>query len=292
MRLLHDHLAVRPEGSGWALTADRTWWGHNALFGGYAQAMVLAGMQAELARAAPAGTVPMPVRSMSMQFVRPFQDGPNGMSVEIVRQGRSMANVLARAEAGGKIMGLAIANFGTERDVESSRFVPTDRPDVAAIGSGERPTASMVGVPTHELFDFFPRIGALTPGEQLADRAEAGGWVRPRFESPIDEMLLTVLADLWMPATYRRWTHPMVAVSVDITLHFREPLPVDLAPGTPLLVLLVTRQCSRGMVDEDAEVWTPDGRLLLQSRQTRYVTEMLSPIGLSEGDRFRPAGSG
>ncbi|MDH3705743.1 MAG: thioesterase family protein [Acidimicrobiia bacterium] len=275
MRLLHDNLAVRGSGSTWSISADRTWWGHNALFGGYAQAMALAAMSAEVAAASGPGASPMSVRSMSMQFIRPFQDGDYRIVVEVLRRGRSMANVTARVEAGDVLVGYALAGFGVEREVEASNYLALTPPVVEPWRSDEQPVPAEVGVPTHELFDFFPRVGTLTYG---GGTAASGGWVRPRFESPVDEALLTVLADLWLPATYQRWADPLVAVSIDITLHFRAPVPDGLAPGTPLLVVLRTAQSGRGVVDEDAEVWSPDGRLLLQGRQMRYVTEMAAPF--------------
>ncbi|MGI9602877.1 MAG: thioesterase family protein [Acidimicrobiales bacterium] len=278
MGLLHAHLGLDRVESGWELTADRTWWGHNALFGGYAQAFVLAAMRAELDHDGPGTAESMPVRSMTMHFLRPFQDGRHRVDAEVIRRGRSMANVTARSEAAEKVMGHAMANFGVERDLSTGNYTTVEMPPVEPWHPDEEPVVSEVGVPTHTLFDFYPRLGGLAYGGQRST-AEAGGWVRPRFDTPIDESLLTMLADLWLPATYQRWDNPLVAVSIDITLHFRAPMPGGIEPGTPLFVRLRTAQSGRGVVDEDGEVWSPDGRLLLQSRQMRYVTEVPSPMG-------------
>lgn len=281
--LLDDHLHFTSDGEAWCLATDRTWWGHEALFGGYAQAMVLAAMQTELDRSGRGDA--KPVRSLTMHFMRPFQDGEHQVSVELIREGRSMANLTARAEQGGALMGYALANFGTERDIPTSNYTELALPEVAALAPDEQPVEVGVGVPTHDLFDLFPRVGSygFARAETGPQQARAGGWVRPRFAATVDERYLTVLADLWLPATYQRWEAPLVAVSVDITLHFRAPVPGDLEPGTPLLVLVQTARSGRGVVDEDCEVWSPAGDLLLQGRQTRFVTEIPSP-------GFSPAG--
>jgi acyl-CoA thioesterase len=259
--LLHGNLALAGTAPGvYEGTADRTWWGHDALFGGYAQALVLAAMRRSVDDAAKAP------KSMTMHFLRPFLDGPQRIEVGLEREGRNMANVTARAWSGGKLAGLALANFGTNR--RSPSFVAARMPDVAPLGAEEAPVDPAAGIPTHELFDFFPRMGGLRFSSGVS---EVGGWVRPRFPAPADEYLCTVLADLWLPAAYHRWEVGAVAVSADITMHFRASLPAGVAPGSPLFVVLRAAKSGDGWADEDGEIWTADGELLAQSRQVRFV---------------------
>ena len=54
------------------------------------------------------------------------------------------------------------------------------------------------------------------------------------------------------------------APTIDLTIHFRAPLPLD---GTLLLGRFRTRLVRDGFFDEDGELWAPDGTLVAQSRQ-------------------------
>ena len=85
MGLLHDRLAFDsveprdPEPSGVSVATyvrdtDHTFWGHDAQFGGYVEALALAAMIAELRRSDPAASDMRPV-TMGIQFFRPFVDG-------------------------------------------------------------------------------------------------------------------------------------------------------------------------------------------------------------------------
>jgi hypothetical protein len=104
------------------------------------------------------------------------------------------------------------------------------------------------------------------------DPGRVGGWVLPRTPELIDHRWGALLADLWTPAIYHMWPVGHIAQSADLTYHARVELPPDAyEPGTPLLVVLTTRSSQGGFVDEDAEIWSPDGRLLGLGRQSRYV---------------------
>jgi acyl-CoA thioesterase len=250
-------------------SCDRTWWGHEALFGGYVQALALEAMALEL------GDDSMLPSSMSIQFFRPYGEGDTRVEAEVLRRGRSMASTRALLHSGGKLAGSAIASFGVRRRV--AEFVAVDPPPGLdrPVAVDEEPHPAILGVPCHQWFDFFPRLGrfALGSGETFV-----GGWVRTRRPEAVDALLMCVLADLWVPAAYHRWTEPAVAVSADITAHFRAPVPTGRGevpapypPGTPLFVTLRTSASAGGFVDEDAEIWSPDGVLLAQSRQQRFV---------------------
>src|SRR5690606_15857191 len=148
------------------------------------------------------------------------------------------------------------------------RPFPTRRSSDLAPEEPESP--SSLGIPTHAHFQFFPRIGGFSLGSSTA--AEVGGWVRPRFSTPVDEALMVMLQDLWLPAAYHHWSEPTVAVSVDITTQFRGALPLEpRVADAGLFVVLRTAGSLGGFVDEDTEIWTASGELLAQGRQLRYV---------------------
>jgi len=242
---------------------DESYWGHEAQFGGFAHALVLAAMRAEIADDE---IVPI---SMSMHFIRPFLSGGFRCEVSVVRRGRTMANVHANVWSSGKLAGQAIAAFARRRDV-GAFMAATPPPELASpVGADEPPYDPGMGIPTHRHFDFWPRVGSSI--DKRADGNRVGGWVRMRDEPVLDELTLVMINDLWVPAAYHLWQVGHVAVSADITTQFRGVLPARLAPGEPVFVQLRTAACAGGFVDEDTEVWTAGGELLCQGRQMRFV---------------------
>ena len=260
--LLHEHCALTREKDGvFERICDKTWWGHGALFGGYVQAMALTAMTRALQH-----PEQLP-QSMTIHFIRPFLDGQFRAETKVERAGRNMSNVSARLYSADKLAGIAIASFGVWRAFNEFRSLTL--PDETPIGDDEAPVVTPLGVPTHEHFDMYPRIGTFSRG---GGDAHVGGWVVQRDLGPIDHLSVPVLADLWIPAAYHRWTEPSPAVSVDITTHFRSPLPRDdVGPDTAIFVDLKTAGSIGGFVDEDVDIWTASGLLLAQSRQMRFV---------------------
>jgi acyl-CoA thioesterase len=280
MRLLHDRLefdSVEPHspelsassGATYVRETDQTFWGHEAQFGGYVEALALAAMRAELRRNDPAAPEMRPV-TVGIQFFRPFVDGKMRIEVTLERRGRTMANLHARLHSGGKLAGQAVAAFGTRREHAEFQLASPPRELVdEPLGAEEPDTPSIHGVPTHAHFQFFPRIGGFTPGS--GEGALVGGWVRPHFDTPLDESLLVMIQDMWLPAAYHRWREPTVAVSIDITTQFRAALPYAGPASDGIFVTLHTTGSLGGFVDEDCELWSAAGDLLAQGRQTRFV---------------------
>jgi acyl-CoA thioesterase len=97
-----------------------------------------------------------------------------------------------------------------------------------------------------------------------ADRAEVGGWLGLREERPLDAAAVSVLADAWFPAPWPRLRALASAPTIDLTIHFRAPLPID---DTLLLGRFRARLVRDGFFEEDGELWAPDGTLVAQSRQ-------------------------
>jgi acyl-CoA thioesterase len=73
-----------------------------------------------------------------------------------------------------------------------------------------------------------------------------------------------VLADAWFPAPWPRLRELAPAPTVDLTVHFRAPLPL---PDSLLLGRFRNRIVRDGFFEEDGEMWAPDGTLVAQSRQ-------------------------
>ena len=96
-------------------------------------------------------------------------------------------------------------------------------------------------------------------------------WIRPNFDTEIDLPLLLMACDVVPPVALGRVNDPHVAGTITLTAHLRAPLPVPGSAGTPVLVELHTSSSAGGHVDETALAWSPDGQLLAESHQVRFL---------------------
>lgn len=237
------------------------WWTPRGPLGGYVMAVVLRGMQLAVADDA------RQPRSITMHFLRPPQLGPVTVSPTVERAGRSLTTVTARLEQDGRLLGLALGAFATAW--ESPTFDHAPMPEVAP-PEGREPGVPLFGGDAPggrqpafiEWLTMQHRFGP--PPFSRAGRAETGGWLGLREERPIDALTVTLLTDAWFPAPWLLLGELAQAPTIDLTVHFRAPLP--LADGL-LLGRFTTNVVRDGFFEEDAELWAPDGTLVAQSRQ-------------------------
>jgi acyl-CoA thioesterase len=95
-------------------------------------------------------------------------------------------------------------------------------------------------------------------------------WMRVHPPQPFDHLALTALSDGWMPAAMSKLGRLVVVPTLDLTIHFRAPAPVD---ADWLLAVYSSRFSAGGAWEEDGELWTQDGRLVGQSRQLAMIRE-------------------
>ena len=238
---------------------DQTFWGWNGLFGGYVLALAL-----EACRAA----VPKPdhrERSLSLNFLRRVQEGRMRIEVKVERSGRTVSNLSFRMEVGGKTVATGIAMFATDRDSENFMVLP--KPDLT-LPEGE-PERSPIPAPTMDHLQIWPNeAGLLLAG---ADVTEGGGWMKLRQPGGADERFGFFAADGCVPVAYARFSQPQIGGSLDFTAFFRERFPSSVIDGgEPVRIVLRSASAHLGYVDEDAEIWSADGELLMLTRQTRY----------------------
>ena len=86
---------------------------------------------------------------------------------------------------------------------------------------------------------------------------------------------LTAIADSWPPPIARRQSSGYGAPTMDLAIHYRDPLvePID----DFVLVHSRTRTAHDGFVDLDTDVWTRDGRLLATARQLGLLVPRPTP---------------
>ena len=258
---LDADLKLTPAGDGeWTATVGEEWWTPRGPLGGYVMAFVMRAM--ELAVADPERQP----RSATMHFLRAPGRGPSRRSRprSSARGARCRASA-CRLEQDGKLIGLALGAYSTRlggpaaRRLADARGRAAGRVDAAARCGRTRPSRrrSWTG--------WTCSTASATPPFSGSEHAQTGGWLGLREERPIDA------ADDRDPR--RRLVPGAVAAAagssppaptIDLTIHFRAPLPLD---GRLLLGRFDSKLVRDGFFDEDGELWAPDGTLVAQSRQ-------------------------
>lgn len=250
---------VRPLGEGvYEGPVDRAWFIAQGPNGGTLAATILRALTTTV------DDPGRPPRSFVVHYTRPPAEGPITIRTTVERSGRSLATLSARVEQGDKLMALALAAFS--RPWEAPEFSEIQMPDAPAPEELEtRPDRAEMPFTQH--FDFRWALGIQQMGG--GGKAETGAWMRLREPRTLDPILATQLADAWAPAIFTKVVPPGGAVpTIDLTVHFREPLPLEGAePEDWIFGVFATRKSRDGFIEEDGELWSRDGRLLVQSRQ-------------------------
>jgi acyl-CoA thioesterase len=196
-------------------------------------------------------------RSLTVHFLRPPALGPVRATATIERSGRSMSTVTARLEQGGKPVALGLGAFAGAYPAPAVGEAPM--PDVEPPGEPQTPLPD--APPFIHRFAMQGRFGG-SPFSGT-DESVVGGWIDFREPRPLGGPELCVIADAWYPAIWPRLTELHPAPTIDLTVHFRAPLPVY----GPLLARFTSRLSRDGYFEEDGELWTADGTLVALSRQ-------------------------
>lgn len=259
-------IALRPAGDGaWEGAVADGWGTPRGPLGGYVMAMMLRGFELVI------NDPERLPRSATMHFARAPGGGPVVVRAQVERAGRSLSTVSGRLEQDGKLIGLALGAYSKAWDgplLDESPMPevdpPGERTPIGSISTDDPPE----GMPSRQPPPFMshlsmqPRFGE--PAFSRAERAEVGGWIGLLEERPLDGPAVALLADAWFPAPWPRLTELAPAPTIDLTVHFRAPLPL---PDSLLLGRFRTRLVRDGFFEEDGELWAPDGTLVAQSRQ-------------------------
>jgi acyl-CoA thioesterase len=231
--------------------SDR-WWVTRGPFGGYVAAFLTRAMVAavdDLARRP---------RSLTVHYVEAPQAGPVEVTASVERAGRSSTTVSLRLEQEGRPVALALGSCATWRDGEPEWA--ESAPQVPPPDQCER-LERRDGMPGF-LERFEIRLAA-----QLTGEARNLAWLRLDPPQPLDHLALTAMSDGWRPAAFSKVGRLFGAPTVDLTIHFRTPVP----SGEWVLADYRSRFSAGGAWEEDGELWAPDGSLLAQSRQLALI---------------------
>lgn len=239
---------------------DRGWWVVRGPNGGYLAAVLLRALAAE---AGDAGRAP---RSLTVHFTTPPAEGEVFIDVQVERNGRSLSTLSARMTQDGRLLALALAAFSTAWPIRHD-FAGMRPPAAGEPGEGVAPPRDDGRFPP--ILDRWEFRGALGGAPfSGAEKAEAGGWLRLAEPRVVDAYVVAAMTDAWFPAAFARLEEPAGLPTIDLTIHFRAPLPPPGAqPDDWTLARFTSRWAHEGFIEEDGELWSAGGVLLAQSRQ-------------------------
>jgi acyl-CoA thioesterase len=248
--------ALEPLGDGrWRGEVSERWWIERGPFGGYVTAMLVRALVAAVADPA------RPPRSLTVHFLEAPAAGPVEVAATIERTGRSMTSVSLRMEQHGRPVALALAAAGPWRDGEAG-WDELRAPDLP--GPEDSPPLEAPGLPPFTA-NFDVRWAAGEPGE-----ARNVTWVRPRPPASLDHVAVAALSDTMVPAAFTRLGRFAAVPTLDLTIHFRAPLPPADDDGWALASFR-SGLAAGGVWEEDGELWSRGGVLLAQSRQLALI---------------------
>ena len=280
--------AVREAGNGvYVAGVEDGWSAPTGPNGGYLAAIVV---RAAAAHVDPAGE--RQLRSLTVHFLRPARAGELELRVKAVREGRRFSNARLVGTQDGKEVLMGLVAFSVTGMEGAGTWSPR-MPDVAAAPprdaervapedyqpDGGAWLAPVEGAPPIvQQVKLAPRMGGrpfsgrpLAPGEA----AELGGWIELPDPHPLDAPYLVLLSDILWPPSFQPLSAPALAPTVDLTVHIRADLPPGGLPDQPVFGRYWTAAAAAGTIEEDGELFAPDGSLLAQSRQLALLT----PVG-------------
>jgi len=228
--------------------------------GGFLAAVVL---RALTSRVGDLDDPPRPPRSLTVHYARAPVAGPATVTTELIRVGRSLVTAGARLEQDGRVALAALGAFSPPWEAPAWAHHPhpgpLPAPDAEGLPMRDRPP-----LPFTQYWDHRFALG-VAPGAR-GERAVTGGWLRLAEPEPVDAIVVAAMTDAWFPAAFALVDTPVP--TVDLTIHFRTALPhAALGPEDFALVRFVSNTAADGFVEEDGELWAPDGTLVAQSRQ-------------------------
>ena len=252
--------AVVPIGDGtYSTRIDAGWWIERGPNGGYVAAVVMQAFLAEVAEPE------RHARSLTVHYLAPAVEGPAQVVVRTERTGRMVSFLSARLTQGERLIATAQAAFATLNSAGPAFADPSfpDYPHPDDIDHAVDPPGL---VSMRERYEYRHLTGA--PWDSPATTAETGGWIRLSEPRPYDAAVVAALSDAWYPAIFTRLTERMGVPTLDLTVHVRSIQALQqMRPDDWMAVRFRTTVADEGFLEEDGQLWAPDGTLIAHSRQ-------------------------
>lgn len=246
--------ALAPLGPGrWRADYDESWAVIAGPFGGFIAAL--------LARAL-TETTDRPPRTLAVQYLDAPKPGPLEVFARVEREGRSSSALALGIDQDGKAMARAMAWAATRRDDQPAwlEVAPPEAPapsDASPIRRGDR---------TPNFFDHLEIrwIEGSGPTGHHERQAYNAAWLRLDPPAILDPVALAALADVWMPPAFGMLGTFAIVPTLDLTIHYRDAPAAD---DSWVLAEHRSHHGGGGTWTSDGNLWSRDGRLLVQVRQ-------------------------
>jgi acyl-CoA thioesterase len=261
-----------PEEALFAATIAPNWRAGRGPHGGYLAAILLRALTDTVEDSSRAP------RSLTIHYASAPEPGPIEIRTTVEREGRSLTTLSARMEQAGQVTALALAAFSVPWEAPDANELPM--PDLAPPDAGRRSTPKLFkGAPefTRQLV-MQPRVGAV-PFADSGAPMQIGGWTGLPEPRPVDALALALFCDAWFPPSFIALSDPAVSPTVDLTIHFRQPISESACdPAALCLSVFETRLIHDGLFEEDGVIWAPGGAVLAQSRQLGIIMPTDKPV--------------
>lgn len=234
------------------------WMQGRAAYGGLVSALVYESMRKSLAS-------DVPVRCLQVSFIGPVSAEPLELSSEVLRQGKSVTQVLGRGIQNGETKVAILGSFGASRASQISVSEPIKTFDRTPGQATQLPYIENVTPVFTQHFDYrycsaFPFSGT--------DSHTMRGYVRYKDVEPeMNEAHLIGLIDAWPPTTLPMLKTPAMASSLSWTMEFIQP-QIRLGSDEFSLYESTIVQSANGYGHTRAKIWNSQGELLAISQQT------------------------
>ena len=206
--------------------------------------------------------------STSVVFVGPVQEKPVRVTVEILRQGKSVTNVEARIWQDDAVQGILLASFGSDRE----STIQLDQTRTAPVYPAPE---SLVKLPYHPLMPQCYQNYDLVWAEgkypcSAAEKPDFGGWFRyndEKFEDgPLSMPEFIAMLDIWPAGLFPILKRPAPGSSVSWSVTLLGPIQANRRDWFKYKVF--TDHAAHGYSTEYAHVWDQNNRLIAICRQT------------------------
>ncbi len=242
-----------------SLSLPKVWGQGRTAYGGVSAAMLLAAIQEKVET----GRL---MRSFNCNFVGPLLlEQPFTIDVEVLRQGKSASQVVARAIQDGKTSILCQVCFGVARE-SKVKVVNKDTHDMSLPKKAKfLPQIPKVTPKFLRFFDLAIDKGKLPfTGSK---KSLIHGWMR--YTNPpesITDAHLIGLIDSWPPTVLQMLRWPAPASTMCWNVEFIHP-HTALQPTDWFAYQSHTRQAEDGYAHTEANIWDQKGELIAISRQ-------------------------
>ncbi len=250
---------INPQDLSHTLTIPTSWAQGRTVFGGLSAALLYRAMRCKIEPS-------RVLRSMNTSFVAPLAvEKPISIEVELLREGRSVSQVIARAIQDQQTCVLTQASFGKHREsrilVESESKHSLVSPEKClSMVAREGITPSFL---SH--FDLSVCVGAVPFSNSTSH--DLGGWMRfsNSKKAPMDEHLIALI-DVWPSPILQMLDSFAPASSLSWNLEFIHPHSA-LKADCWFAYEAITRQAAAGYSHSESNIWNEAGELIAISRQ-------------------------